>query len=114
MLIAALTSACATPQVQPIQPAQIVESDLLSFLERGATRRTQVLLNLGTPSGRYESDRILTYQIRIDSDGEPRIFWPRPSTVDPVLTHWDQELHSLVLVFDDTGVLQEFSLVGAK
>ena len=109
-----LVGACTTPQVTPISDDEIFDSELLSFLNTGSTLRSQTLLKLGNPSGRFENDRILTYQIRVDSDGQPQIYWPRTSSVSDTLTYWDPGLFSLVLVFDDAGVLDDLSLVGAN
>ncbi len=107
----------ATPRVQPNPVAQIIRSDLLSFLQEGTTTREEVLLKLGTPSMRFEGERILTYQLRIDKDGVVQLFWPRRSELkvqDSWLTYWEPKIHSLVLVFGPNGVLEKYSLVGAK
>lgn len=112
-----LFAGCATPKVQPIPAAQVIRSDLLSFLREGTTTREEVLLKLGTPSMRFEGERILTYQVRIDKDGAAHVFWPRRSELElknSWLTHWEPGIHSLVLVFGPNGVLEKYSLVGAK
>lgn len=114
LIILGLLAACATPKVQPIPAEQVIRSDLLSFVRDGATTREEVLLKLGTPSAQFEGQRILTYQIRIGKDGAAHVFWPRRSELNPALTHWEQEIHSLVLVFRPNGVLEKHSLVGAK
>ncbi|RMF94589.1 MAG: hypothetical protein D6727_12500 [Gammaproteobacteria bacterium] len=93
---------------------QVIRADLLSFLQDGVTTREQVLLKLGSPSMQFEQQRILTYQIRIDSDGIAHVFWPRRSELNPVLTHWEPEIYSLVLVFGADGVLEKHALVGAN
>ncbi|RMF21981.1 MAG: hypothetical protein D6760_08370 [Deltaproteobacteria bacterium] len=112
--ILAFLTACTTPKVQPLPAADIIRSDLLSFVRDGVTTREEVLLKLGTPSAQFEGGRILTYQIRVGDDGIARVYWPRRSELHPALTHWEPEIYSLVLVFRNEGVLEKHSLVSAR
>ena len=82
--------------------------DELDFLADGKTTRQQVLTKLGQPSGKFEAERILTYQLAaIPKSGAYYVVerrthpsgWPNPAK------------YSLVLVFDDHGVLQKHSKV---
>jgi hypothetical protein len=114
LILLALLASCATPKVQPLPAEQVIRSDLLSFIRDGATTREEVLLKLGRPSAEFEGQRILTYQIRIDKEGTAHVFWPRRSEQNAVLLGWDTDIHSLVLVFGRSGVLERHSLVGAK
>lgn len=112
-----VTGCAATPKIQSISAEQASRSDLLSFLREGMTTREEVLLKLGTPSMRFEGERILTYQIRIAKNGAAHVFWPRRSELElenSWLTHWEPGIHSLVLVFGPHGVLEKYSLVEAK
>jgi hypothetical protein len=76
---------------------------LLESLSIGNTSRKRAIALLGRPDGWFESYTILTWPIRIEGDGYI------------VLPHFirSQEgvTHSLVLVFDQAGVLSERSLV---
>lgn len=94
---------CATSTAPGIAP----NPTLLSFLQDGATSRTDVLNRLGEPSTVFEQDRILTYRIAGDPD---RGFWIRERTGQPN-TGWIGVNRSLVLVFDEQGLLQRHSLV---
>jgi len=114
LILLGVLAGCATPKVQPLPAEQVIRSDLLSFIQDGVTTREEVLLKLGTPSAQFEGQRILTYQIRIDKDGVAHVFWPRRSELNPALTNWEQDIHSLVLVFGPNGMLEKHSLVGAK
>ena len=105
---------CATPQVAPIRPEDVAAAPLIAFLQEGTTSRQDVLLELGTPAAQFEGERILTYQLRADSRNEISVFWPRRSEVHPILTDWQRDIFSLVLVFDEAGLLKTYSLVGAR
>ncbi len=84
---------------------------LLDFLTDGKTTRAEVLTTLGQPSGRFESDKILTYRLGfepknngyyvVEREADPGTGWPT----------WRLAQYSLVLRFDDAGVLCSHSLV---
>lgn len=100
-LIGFVTS-CATP---PIPGAS---QDLLKFLHIGKTTREAVLLKLGQPSAAFEQEKILTY--RLGEDTSQGYYVVSPKAALP----WQNVRHSLVLVFDDNGVLQRQSLVDVQ
>ncbi len=88
-------AACGTP-------ATVGDSQLLSFLKDGSTTHEDVYLNLAEPSATFESGRIQTYLLDEDKDGY-------------ILMHhggqgWNGK-YSLVLGFDEHGVLRRHSLV---
>jgi outer membrane protein assembly factor BamE (lipoprotein component of BamABCDE complex) len=94
-------AACTKPsEIQHQSSAQAAQYELLSFIEDGVTTRAQVLEKLGTPSAKFEGDRILTYRIKVDEDGAA-----------PVLAPWVPNMLSLVLVFDGNALLERHSLV---
>lgn len=94
---------CATPS--PVGP--IPDKELLDFLEEGKTIKQTVFGKLGQPSGTYENNRILTY--RIGSEDGKGYF------IDEVQrTHWFKWKYSLVLVFDENGILMKKSLVSVR
>ena len=105
---------CETPHIEPIQLDDIENAPVIAFIKDGVTTRQQVLLNLGTPSAQFEGERILTYQLRADSEDQVRVFWPRRSEIHPILTDWQRDIFSLVLVFDSSGTLLTHSIVGAN
>jgi hypothetical protein len=86
-------------------------ADLLDFLADGTTTKAEVLTTLGQPSGRFENDKILTYRLGfepnnkgyyvVEREADPRTGWPT----------WMRAKYSLVLCFDDAGVLRKHSLV---
>lgn len=97
---------CATPTPPGISPAPA----LLDFLREGATRRADVVSRLGEPSTVFEQDRILTYRIAGDAK---QGFWIRERVAQPNLG-WIGVNHSLVLVFDENGLLQRKSVVAVQ
>jgi len=85
--------------------------DLLTFLVDGRTTRTEVLTTLGQPSGRFEKDRILTYRIGVESENNGYYIVEREVVPDDKWPSWVQAKYSLVLEFDDNGVLRKHPLV---
>jgi hypothetical protein len=87
--------ACSTP-------AAVGDSQFLSFLQDGSTTHEDVYLHLAEPSAIFESGRIQTYLLDEDRGGY-------------ILMHrsehgWNGK-YSLVLAFDEQGVLRRHSLV---
>lgn len=92
---------CATP----IPGAS---KDLLAFLQAGKTTRQQVIMTLGQPSGTFEKESILAY--RIGQDAKQGYFIVSPKQTMP----WAIVRYSLVLLFDENGVLREHKLVDVQ
>lgn len=92
-LLAAL-GGCAT--------APIGKRDLLDFLQDGKTTREEVFVHLAEPSATFEGERILTYRLEEDEGGY--------SLLGARSQNWSGK-YSLVLVFDENGVLRRHSLV---
>ncbi|MGA9450994.1 MAG: hypothetical protein WBW41_06580 [Verrucomicrobiia bacterium] len=84
--------------------------DLLIFLLDGKTTRTEAITTLGQPSGRFESDKILTYRLGYEPKNNGYAVVEREPTASGWPT-WTAAKFSLVLVFDDAGILQKHSLV---
>jgi hypothetical protein len=106
VLALALTLAgCATAP-----PPLKVSPDLLSFLSDGKTTRTEAIISLGQPSGRFEAENILTYRLGFDPRNSGYYVVERETTTNGWPT-WKEAKFSLVLVFDDAGVLRKHSLV---
>jgi hypothetical protein len=99
-LAVSLVAACAGPV--PIRGAR---PDLLAFLIDGQTRREEVLLTLGQPSGSFEKEQILTYRVGHDSEQGYYVIDTRS---------WDGVRYSLVVVFDDKGFLRAHKLVAVR
>jgi hypothetical protein len=114
----ALTSGCG-PKTLTVDELRLGP---LSYLQEGKTTREEVLLKLGVPSADFEAGRILTYRIAQNAQGgitaRPRqggvsLQHPRPLEND---VPQDALLadYSLVLVFDDKGLLKKQSLLPIK
>lgn len=109
LVMAALmvSAGCIAPLTPP--PGIRPDPGLLAFLEDGQTSRADVIARLGQPSTKFEADRILTYRVAGDLKGG---FWIRiRGRLGPTNMGWSGVNHSLVLIFDDQGILQKQSLV---
>ena len=67
-------------------------------------------MSLGQPSGTFESQRILTFRLGFEARNNGYYPVERETTASGWPT-WTQTRFSLVLVFDDAGILQKHSLV---
>ena len=85
-------------------------ADWFSFLADNQTTKEEVILKLGQPSGRFESERILTYRLGCESGNDGYYVVERESSWnnEPV---WLNTQYSLVLVFDGQNILRRHSLV---
>lgn len=79
--------------------------DLLDFISDGSTRKQEVHTRLGAPSAQYESSRILAYRIGKGASGY---------YVSAPAKGWLGVQYSLIMVFDDDGVLRRHSLVEVR
>jgi hypothetical protein len=79
---------------------------LLSFLQDGQTSREEITSSLGSPSRTMQNERFLFYRVGHDRGGY----------FVGELNHrrWADVRYSLVLVFDDAGVLKEHSIVSVR
>ena len=84
--------------------------ELLSFLTEGKTSWEAVITTLGQPSGRFESEKILTYRLGFEPRNSGYYVVERETTANGWPT-WTAAKFSLVLVFDDAGILRKHSLV---
>jgi hypothetical protein len=86
------------------------EPELLNFLEDGKTTKQETLLKLGQPSGNFESETALTYRLGFNPNNQGYYIMDRKVNPSgwPV---WYGVKFSLVLVFDETGVLRKHALV---
>lgn len=91
----ALLSACAsTPPIG--------KHDLLDFLQDGRTTKEEVFLRLAEPSATFEDGRIFTYRLNEDEGGY---------TIKGAKSKGWSGKYSLVLSFDEGGILRRHSLV---
>jgi hypothetical protein len=94
-----LVSSCAT--------TPLGRGDLLDFIEDGKTSREETYLSLGEPSSIYEEERILCFRLGQDERGYfivgKGLGWG-----------WAGIKTSLIMVFDDQGVLRRHALVQVK
>jgi hypothetical protein len=105
---AVLCLGCTNPSVA-LEKFRVLEMDTLGFLRDGQTTRQEILTHLGTPSARFEGDRILTYDFVRNTLGD----WRRVGTT--VVSDWrftyGPSSCSLVLVFQADGLLARHTLV---
>jgi hypothetical protein len=91
---------CATiPQVPG-------DRNLINDVAIPGTTREATLLKMGEPSASFEAGRILTYRIGEDSKGY--------FLSDRQVLRWANSNYSLVLVFDDRGLLTKHALVPVR
>ena len=85
-------------------------ADLLDFLVDGQTSRAEALLKLGQPSAKFEAEKVLTYQLAFSpKSGVYHVVARR--TGPEGWPNWSFASFSLVLVFDENGVLHKHSKV---
>ena len=108
LLVAAAAIGCHAHKLESVDLSQ-VEDSKLAFLEDGETSREVVYRQLGRPSGNFEQDRILTY--RLDDH-----FNVAHSEKGPGSTRirYLRARFSLVLVFDDQGVLERHRVLQVR
>lgn len=80
------------------------DKNLLDVVAHGTSRET-ILLKLGEPSAGFEQGRILTYRIGAGEDG----YFLLDRQV-----RWTNTKYSLVLVFDENGLLAKHNLVQVR
>jgi hypothetical protein len=85
--------------------APVGRQDLLDFLADGVTRREDVQLKLGEPSGQYEEARIVAYRLSRDEAGYILVGHRND---------WHGVQYNLMLVFDAEGVLRRHSIVEVR
>jgi hypothetical protein len=104
-LLAWMVVGCATTP-PPLKGAP----DLLSFLADGKTTKEDVIMKLGQPSGQFEAEKILTCRLGYEPKNNGYAVVEREATGSGWPT-WTAAKFSLVLVFDDAGILQKHSFV---
>jgi len=104
LIIIATLAACATVPLKG-------RPTLLDFLVDGKTTRPEVLTTLGQPSGHFENYKILTYRLGFESKNNGYYVVEREVMPNATWPTWMRAKYSLVLVFDDAGVLRKHSLV---
>ena len=83
----------------------VAKEELLAFLADGATARAQVHERLGEPSRRYEQSNLESYRV-----GRRELGW----FVHPGHDGWTEARYSLVLEFDEQGLLKRHALVDVR
>ncbi|ASW03445.1 hypothetical protein CJU94_35315 (plasmid) [Paraburkholderia aromaticivorans] len=83
---------------------------LLEFLRDGTTSREEVILRLGQPSATFEGERIVTYRVGSRKNEGYTISRQREHKWETASDTWVDTHFSLVLVFDDAGVLKKHAL----
>lgn len=103
-LVSSLLVGCAT--TVPLKG----HADLLDFLADGKTAREEVAPKLGQPSGKLERESILTYRLGFEPRNKGYYVVERETQPSGWPT-WLLAKYSLVLVFNEAGVLRRHSLV---
>lgn len=87
--------------------------DLLKFVKDGQTTREQAIHSLGQPSGRFGMGKVLTWRLGYSPINQGYYPVKRETQKHQYSgwTTWTQATFSLVLVFDDSGVLCRHALV---
>jgi len=106
LLTAMALAGCANTPPPPLKGSP----DLLSFLSDGKSSRTEVITTLGQPSGQFESEKILTYRLGFEPRNNGYYVVERELVASGWPT-WTDAKFSLVLIFDDAGILRRHSLV---
>jgi hypothetical protein len=91
-----------------VQARPDAEQNLGEPLEDGTSSQEKLLLRFGTPSFQLDEPRMLAYRMTLDEQ-ENLIVVP-PSGRGG----WDRAEFSLVLVFDDRGILVRHGLIQVK
>jgi len=104
LVLALMLVGCATP------PPLKGRADLMSFLAVGITTRQDVMVRLGAPSGRFENEKILTYRLGYEPKNQGYYVVEREGGPGGWPT-WIWAKYSLVLVFNEAGVLEKHALV---
>ncbi|MCF7863575.1 MAG: hypothetical protein K9L89_02155 [Kiritimatiellales bacterium] len=105
LLVPLLLAGCSTTPRPPIDGRAV---DLGSII-LGVTSRSEVIEQLGSPSASFEQGGVLTYQLAYHPKfTKPYVVPRRP------MWGWARVRYSLVLTFDDRGLLDECSFVEVK
>ena len=103
-----LCGCTTTPETMP--PPEEVMTAELAFLQDGTISREDTLMRLGMPSATFEEGRILIYPLKLSEYGEWIIPPSRMHEPFPIRM-WEANTYSLVLLFNDEGILQRHRLV---
>jgi len=96
------------------EPDIELQNTSLSYLEVGKTTKEEVLIKLGIPSAQFEGERILTYRMMSDKEQGVLIVARELDDKDPRLSKWSKAIYSLVLIFDEQGILEKKSLIKVR
>jgi hypothetical protein len=107
VVLAAVVAGCSTH----LSRAELQEK-YLPFLQVGKTTKEEVLLNLGTPSGQFQNERILTYRLTVLGGKQLKVL-PRESIYgDPNVAIWSiLTKYNLIVVFDEKDVLTKYNVI---
>ena len=110
-------AACRAPDT-PVSDDELL-AEFGPTLVIGQTTREAALLRFGAPAERFEGDRILCWRIAMDASGQrPVSQYVSPWYATPLAKQWlfidldprvrieESTVRSLVLVFDEGGVLR--------
>jgi hypothetical protein len=93
------------------------EHQTLAFVRDGSATREEIMLKLGVPESQFENGRIFAYRVCPDPKAGVVNYARSPAPLDPVdagRTVWKPGQYSLILVFDDRGLLIRHSVVSVR
>jgi hypothetical protein len=90
---------CPAAKVGPLTGPGGEPPVVFAFIENGATTRARVLDQLGSPQAEFEHGRVLAYRLDEKRD---------------LVASFHQTAYSLILVFDERGILERHALVRVR
>lgn len=111
-LVAAVAcAACRTPPVTPLPWEELTAR--LPILGIEGASRADLLLRLGPPSAAFEGERVLAWRLDLD-DRELRPTALRVRSEEGAGRSWEAADYSLVVVFDEAGVVQRSAAISVR
>lgn len=106
---------CGCQSAPPPPAASQLQDGALSFVRDGRLSLDEAVLRLGVPTDHFEVDRILTYRIAYHQREGVVLLASRPVFEgDFADLNWEKGQYSLVLVFDERGILKAHSILPLK
>lgn len=111
LVAAAFLAACRTPPVAPL-PWDELEARLPILAVESASR-ADFLLRLGPPSATFEGERVLAWRLALQAQElRPTALRVRPE--EGACRSWEAAAYSLVVVFDEAGVVQRVAAISVR
>ena len=105
--------ACGTPDIKPIDPEAVNNSELLAFIKARHTTREEIVSRFGPPYSKYENGRIVTYMLYEPLGGDFK-FWNKDQYGFKRSPDSSSRICTLVIVYDEQNIAVENSLVCSR